>query len=259
MDKLTFNSLVTSIKDVDKTLLKQTSKAINVGLTLRNWLIGGYIAEYELHGEDRANYGDGLFSALADSLKDVSNCNRRQLYRYLRFYRLYPQIVGAVNPQFCQLFSANQKVGSVKPLLASQSEPSAQTGKISIDGKTIVSRLSFTHISQLLDIDDDTKRLFYEVECIRGGWSVRELKRQINSLYYERSGLSKDKAKLAELANLKFARLKTRRSWNTLWLEWTTTFLFQSICWNCPKKRTWKSSSKRRSRNLAGKVRTSAL
>jgi predicted nuclease of restriction endonuclease-like (RecB) superfamily len=55
----------------------------------------------------------------------------------------------------------------------------------------------------LLAIDDDTKRLFYEVECIKGGWSVRELKRQINSLYYERSGLSKDKAKLAELANLK--------------------------------------------------------
>jgi predicted nuclease of restriction endonuclease-like (RecB) superfamily len=203
MDKLTFSSLVSSIKDVDKTLLKQTSKAINVGLTLRNWLIGGYIAEYELHGEDRAKYGDGLFYALADSLKDVSNCNRRQLYRYLRFYRLYPQIVGAVNPQFSQLFSANQKVGSVKPLLAPQSEPSVQTDKTSIDGKTIVSRLSFTHISQLLDIEDDTKRLFYEVECIKGGWSVRELKRQIISLYYERSGLSKDKAKLAELANLK--------------------------------------------------------
>ena len=51
-----------------------------------------------------------------------------------------------------------------------------------------------------MDIDDDIKRLFYEVECIRGNWSVRELKRQIGSLYYERSGLSKDKKKLAELA-----------------------------------------------------------
>jgi hypothetical protein len=64
-----------------------------------------------------------------------------------------------------------------------------------------VERLSFTHIAQLLDIDDDTKRLFYEVECVKGNWSVRELKRQIGSLYYERSGLSRDKEKLSVLAN----------------------------------------------------------
>ena len=49
-------------------------------------------------------------------------------------------------------------------------------------------------------IDDALKRSFYETECIRGNWSVRELKRQIASLYFERSGLSHDKAKLATLA-----------------------------------------------------------
>jgi predicted nuclease of restriction endonuclease-like (RecB) superfamily len=80
----------------------------------------------------------------------------------------------------------------------------AQTQKLpSIDGQKLISSLSYSHFELLLAIDDDTKRLFYEVECIKGGWSVRELKRQINSLYYERSGLSKDKAKLAELANFK--------------------------------------------------------
>jgi len=51
----------------------------------------------------------------------------------------------------------------------------------------------------IVDLDDDLKRTFYEIECIRENWSVRELKRQINSLYYERSGLSKDKTKLAAL------------------------------------------------------------
>jgi len=45
----------------------------------------------------------------------------------------------------------------------------------------------------LIGIEDDIKRAFYEMECIRGNWSVRELKRQINSLYYERSGLSTNK------------------------------------------------------------------
>ena len=51
-----------------------------------------------------------------------------------------------------------------------------------------------------MDLDDSLKRTFYEIECIRGNWSVRELKRQIGSLYFERSGLSTDKEMLAELA-----------------------------------------------------------
>ena len=55
-------------------------------------------------------------------------------------------------------------------------------------------------LAELVSLEDATKRAFYEIECIRGNWSVRELKRQIGSLYYERSGLSKDKKKLAALA-----------------------------------------------------------
>jgi hypothetical protein len=72
---------------------------------LRNWLIGCYIAEYELYGSDRATYGDNLLLELANRLTGlkVSNCNRRQLYRYLRFYRLYPEIVGTVSAQFKKL------------------------------------------------------------------------------------------------------------------------------------------------------------
>lgn len=51
----------------------------------------------------------------------------------------------------------------------------------------------------LVDIDNETKRHFYEIECIKGGWSVRELKRQVDSLYFERIGLSQNKEKLTEL------------------------------------------------------------
>lgn len=59
--------------------------------------------------------------------------------------------------------------------------------------------MSFSHFAELIAIDGPLKRTFYEVECIWGNWSVRELKRQIGSLYYERSGLSMNKEKLAEL------------------------------------------------------------
>jgi predicted nuclease of restriction endonuclease-like (RecB) superfamily len=65
---------------------------------------------------------------------------------------------------------------------------------------TIIQRLSYSHLELLVDLDDDGKRTFYEFECIRGNRSVRELKRQITSLYYERSGLSNDKRKLVEVA-----------------------------------------------------------
>jgi len=63
----------------------------------------------------------------------------------------------------------------------------------------LLSQLSFTHIEQLLAIEDPLKRAFYEIEGIRGNWSVRDLKRQIATLYFERSGLSKDKEKLAKM------------------------------------------------------------
>ena len=63
----------------------------------------------------------------------------------------------------------------------------------------LVSRLSYSHFELLVSLDDDLKRRFYEAECIRGCWSVRELRRQISSLLFERTGLSTDKAALADL------------------------------------------------------------
>ena len=59
--------------------------------------------------------------------------------------------------------------------------------------------MSFSHLAELIAIDDPLKRAFYEIECIRGNWSVRALKRQIATLYFERSGFSTDKNKLAAL------------------------------------------------------------
>lgn len=67
--------------------------------------------------------------------------------------------------------------------------------------KDIIRCLSFSHIVELVKINNPIKRAFYEIECKKGVWSVRELKRQIESLYFERSGLSKDKLKLSELEN----------------------------------------------------------
>lgn len=87
VSRFDFPALVTAIRHVDGNLAAQARRAVNISLTLRNWLIVAYIAEYELCDADRATYGEGLLSELANHLTShkISNCNRRQLYRYLRF------------------------------------------------------------------------------------------------------------------------------------------------------------------------------
>ena len=189
-DTLDFSQLVTAIRQVHQELFSQANRAVNISLTLRNWLIGGYISMYELSGADRATYGDKVLSELAERLSDVSNCNKRQLYRYLSFYRCYPEIVGTPSPLShgrSESLGISGIVGTVSTLSDTPNEK-------------ILHRLSYSHIEQLVELEDDTKRSFYEEECLRGNWSVRELKRQINSLYYERSDLSSDKKALAHIA-----------------------------------------------------------
>jgi len=149
-----FDGLVRSIQQIHDELAAQASRAVNVSLTLRNWLIGRYIVEYELKGEDRAQYGEALLENLSSELKrlSVSACGRRELYRYVRFYQTYPRIVGSLTPQFQHIVPKQfiQGLGGV-----ALEENSSQ-----IEPKEIVERLSYTHIEQLVGIENDTKRAF---------------------------------------------------------------------------------------------------
>jgi len=187
--EINFNSLVEVIQQIHKELAQQASCAVNVSLTLRNWLIGGYIHKYELLGSDRAKYGDKLIEKLAQSLGHIPRTQKRELNRYRLFYKVYPQIGESVTPQF----KANLKLKELA--LLQTGETLSPQSKYPND---LVLKLSFSHLDLLVAIENNTKRAFYEMECICGNWSVRELKRQINSFYYERSGLSLDKEKFIE-------------------------------------------------------------
>ncbi len=70
--QLDFANLVTAIQGTHETFTTQASKAVNVCLTIRNWLIGYYIHEYELQGADRPAYGDSLYNTLADKLNQTN-------------------------------------------------------------------------------------------------------------------------------------------------------------------------------------------
>jgi len=186
-------ALVESIALADQALSRSASAFVSISLTLRNWLIGLYISEYELRGADRAKYGERLLPLLSQRLqaREVSNAGRRQLYQYLAFYRTYPEIVRAPSAQ--SALPGIWLPGEPKKVRS----PSAQSGAAA---EVLVRNLSYSHFELLVGIEDRLKRAFYEVECLRSRWSVRALRRQIGSLYFERSGLSEDKEKLAMLA-----------------------------------------------------------
>ncbi|MFA7123151.1 MAG: DUF1016 N-terminal domain-containing protein, partial [Candidatus Delongbacteria bacterium] len=99
--KFDFKSLVKNLENINREFAYQAKMAVNTSLTLRNWFIGAYIHEYELHGSDRAAYGDAIFDNLSIELqkKNISRSEARELRRYRQFYLLYPQIRDSATPK----------------------------------------------------------------------------------------------------------------------------------------------------------------
>lgn len=174
---MTFKNLISNINDIHNTLQIKALQSVSVNLTIRNYLIGHYIVEYEQNGNDRAEYGAKVIQNLADNLQHIKGLSLTNLKMMRQFYLLYPQISQTLSDQFKIEYKKSQTVSD----------------KSLIDAEKLLKYFSFSHFIELIKVDDGTKRLFYEVEAIKGNWSVRELKRQIESLLYERMGLSTDK------------------------------------------------------------------
>lgn len=153
---------------------KQAYHAINVSLTLRNWLLGERIAKDELDGAERAKYGKRVIASLAQDLTAQygKGFDKSTLYRYLLFYRLFPEKVDAVRPQFTQDVS-DGKVDAVRPQL-----------------------LPWTHYRELIRVENEDARKWYEQEALRETWSTRTLHRNISSQYYFRLLKSSNKEKV---------------------------------------------------------------
>jgi predicted nuclease of restriction endonuclease-like (RecB) superfamily len=205
-DALNFNSLVSLVEQTHLHFHQQAVKAVNVSLTLRNWLVGYYIVEFEQKGEDRAEYGSKLLSKLAESSKHIKGFDERSFRNFRLFYKQYPQIQTYILSHFPTLSIWGSSTAELD--LSSESDGIAIRGSLTTESDSnaifvpadkILSNLSYTHLEQLFTIEDPLKRAFYEMECIKGTWSVRELKRQINSLYFERLGMSKKPELLSQL------------------------------------------------------------
>ncbi|TSA38713.1 MAG: DUF1016 family protein [Porphyromonadaceae bacterium] len=207
---MNFSDLISIIQQTDGFLKQRAYQAVNQSLTIRNWLYGMYIVEFEQKGEDSAKYGNSLLRELSVRLKKegYKALGERDLRRYRQFYLSYPHIWQSLTAessllQIWQSLTAESKEATKfqRVAIIDQVIGNRIPNLAGIDAEILIKRLSFTHFAELIEVEDQLKRTFYEIECIKGNWSVRELQRQIGSLLYERTGLSKSKEKMIQLAN----------------------------------------------------------
>ena len=207
---LNFDQLIDNVYQTHCQLQLNAKKVVNTNLTIRNWLVGYYIVEFEQNGEDRAEYGTNLIGELASKLKTkgLKGFSVSALKNHRTFYLLYPQISQSVIN-----FLGEEKSQSVTGELQKQlpipirGSLTTELQEYPISSETLLSQLSFTHFIELIKFDDPLERLFYEVETIKNNWSVRELERAINTALYVRTGLSKNKkAVIAKFKNQKPAQ-----------------------------------------------------
>ena len=161
LEKINNNSIIIKYQNTDNVLEDVCSiiesardyayKSVNIALVERNWLIGYRIAEEELKGNDRADYGLEIIKKLSKELTKQygKGYDSRNLYYFLNFYKLFPNILNA---------------------LSSKSN----------------TMLSWTHYRTLLQVFDKKARDWYAKEALEQTWSTRTLQRNIDTQYYYR-------------------------------------------------------------------------
>lgn len=192
-----FNDLASIVQTTHDAAQSSAVKAINRMQTMRNWLIGYYIVEFEQHGKDRAEYGTQLLKKLEERVDRKGLTTT--LFKWARkFYRLYPQMMENLPIPICATV-----MHQLQPIENKEDTIGASmTHQFVTPGKTIISHLSFTHLREIMTLDDPLARYFYEQECIKCTWSVRELRRQISTNLYIRAGISANPEKLLSLPSV---------------------------------------------------------
>jgi predicted nuclease of restriction endonuclease-like (RecB) superfamily len=155
-----YQKLVDSIGNTIESARLRAIQVVNNELLMANWEIGKFIVEFEQHGNEKAEYGSSLLTNLSKDLKS-------------RFGKGFSKSNIYLMRQFYLKYQIFQSV----------------TGK-----------LTWTHYAELLGVSNDYARGFYEKQAVNENWSVRELKRQINSSLFERLALSQDKSGILKLS-----------------------------------------------------------
>ncbi len=222
---MNYAALIKAIQSATTQLQGRVATAANQALVLRNWAVGAYLVEFEQNGKGRAKYGDRLLESVAGDLNvaGVRGFTAAVLRSCRLAYFVYPQIrqtlsvesggtpllqflKGSGSREMARLLpspTSPKSPVSIRPIPSDKFRASRNRQTASVESPPAglpaplspeaLLRLSWSQLVELVAIEDPWKRAFFENECIQANWSVRQLRRQIGSLLYERTGLSKNK------------------------------------------------------------------
>ena len=193
-----FEHLVGMCRRAHQEMRRRAIRMVDRSLVERNWLFGQYIVEFEHGGAGRGEvYGKQLIERLSAKLKaaGINGCSATNLRKFRQFYLTYPEIQQTPSAE------SSGRAG-IRPTLSVES-PVTPAAPGQADALHAAGRftLGWSHYVTLLALDNAEARSFYEIEATVNGWSVRELKRQLDSSLYERLALSRDKQAIRRLAH----------------------------------------------------------
>jgi len=202
-----YGGLIGGIAELLEAARRTAARTVNALMTATYWEIGRRIVEFEQGGEKRAEYGEALLERLAQDLnaKFGRGFRRSNLFQIRAFYLAYREIVQTPSGQF----TADEKVQTLSGQLSDAGRPltilstasielrrhQSQTpfGQLAVRNLPARFPLPWSHYVRLLSVKGALAREFYHAEALRGGWSVRQLDRQIASQFYERTAASRNK------------------------------------------------------------------
>lgn len=196
-----YGDVHTGIVELLESARRAAARSVNALMTASYWEIGRRIVEFEQGGRGRAKYGEALIERLAEDLthRFGRGFSRQNLQQMRAFYLAWP------SDSICQTVSGELKAlkNPQTPSAKSSSPPIVQTPSGLLPNlATLATRfqLPWSAYVRLLSVKSEAARVFYETEALRCGWSVRQLDRQIDSQFYERVALSKNKAAMLKKA-----------------------------------------------------------
>ena len=192
--------MIGGIAELLEAARRNAARTVNALMTATYWEIGRRIVEFEQQGKDRAGYGEQLLDQLSADLTSRfgRGFGRRNLFQIRAFYLAYRSIVQTSSAQLVkeQTLSAQSGARILSTPSIELRRPKSQTpsGQLAVRNLSARFPLPWSHYVRLLSVKSALAREFYHAEALRGGWSVRQLDRQIASQFYERTAASRNKS-----------------------------------------------------------------
>lgn len=203
-----YGDVLGSMVDLLEWARSASARAVNCIMTATYWEIGRRIIELEQGGDERAEYGKQLIKKLATDLsvrfgRGFSKANLEYMRRFYQHFQIAQTVSGQFKRSPSNSRHANDtaitQVQSGQSDTADLQTPNVTFQSFKLESFTTIQAIAdcfplpWSHYVKLLSLKDENACRFYEEEALRGGWSIRQLNRQINSQFYERTLLSRNK------------------------------------------------------------------